>query len=66
MAVMNEKGAFFIKGRKQDSIRFNIYGDLVYPGPIENIMASHPAVKEIAVSTDEVRCQGTTNRPTAA
>ena len=47
---MYEDGTFILKGRVADSIRFKVFCDVVYPGPIEEVMSKHPAIANISVS----------------
>ncbi|XP_067951436.1 putative acyl-CoA synthetase YngI [Watersipora subatra] len=49
MGVMYEDGTFIIKGRTADAIRFKVFGDVIYPGPIEEAMSQHPAIDDISV-----------------
>ena len=49
MAVMFSDGGFVIKGRSIDAIRFKVLGDVIYPGPIEEVMSKHPAISDISV-----------------
>ena len=38
-----------IKGRVVDGIRFKVFGDVVYPGPIEQLLSQHPNIAGISV-----------------
>ena len=49
MAVMHPDGTFVIKGRVADAIRFKVFGDVIYPGPIEEVLSLHPDIKECSV-----------------
>ncbi len=46
MAYMNEDGFFFVVDRKKDMI--NVSGFNVYPNEIEDVIAAHPGVLEVA------------------
>jgi long-chain acyl-CoA synthetase len=46
MAKMDEKGFFFIVDRKKDMIL--VSGFNVYPNEIEDVIATHPGVLEVA------------------
>lgn len=46
MAKMDEKGYFYIVDRKKDMI--NVSGFNVYPNEIEDVVAEHPGVLEVA------------------
>jgi len=46
---MHPDGTFIIKGRTADAIRFKIFGDVVYPGPIEKIVSKYPGIKNALV-----------------
>ncbi len=48
IAVMDEDGYFYIKGRKKDLIK--VGGLQVWPQEIEEIISTHPSVKEVAVA----------------
>lgn len=50
VGVMYPDGSFIIKGRSEDAIRFKIFGDVVYPGPLEQAASSHPSIQDVAVS----------------
>ena len=47
VAVMNEDGWFYIVDRKKDMI--NVSGYKVWPREVEDVLYTHPAVKEAAV-----------------
>jgi len=47
---MRENGSFQIKGRTTDGLRFKVLEDVVYPGPIEAVVARYPGVDEVLVS----------------
>jgi acyl-CoA synthetase (AMP-forming)/AMP-acid ligase II len=47
LAMIDEEGYMFLMGRKDDRIRTG--GLNVYPVEIEDVLARHPAVKEVAV-----------------
>lgn len=49
MAVMYPDGTFVVKGRVADGIRFKVDGEVVYPGPIEEVMSHYPGIAEISV-----------------
>ena len=49
MAVMYPDGTFVIKGRVADAIRFKVFGDVIYPGPIEEVLSLHPDIKDCSV-----------------
>ena len=46
MAKMDEKGFFYIVDRKKDMIL--VSGFNVYPNEVEEVVASHPGVREVA------------------
>ena len=46
---MHPDGTFVIKGRVADAIRFKVFGDVIYPGPIEEVLSLHPDIKECSV-----------------
>ena len=48
--MMAADGSFQLKGRVADAIRYKVWGDVIYPGPIEEVMGSYPDVKDCAVS----------------
>ena len=48
---MFEDGAFKVQGRLADAMRFKVYGDAVYPAPIERVLGLHPAIAEARVCT---------------
>ena len=48
--VMFDDGTFTIKGRRAEAIRFKILCDVIYPGPIENVISKHPAIANASVS----------------
>jgi len=50
MAMMYPDGTFIIKGRVTDAMRFKIFGDVVYPGPIEEVLLKYPSFKTVSVS----------------
>ncbi len=47
LAVIDEEGFVYIQDRKKDMIISG--GENVYPAEIENVLLSHPGVKEVAV-----------------
>lgn len=47
MAKMDEEGYFYIVDRKKEIIKYKGYS--VYPREIEEVLYTHPAVKEVAV-----------------
>ena len=47
LATINEDGYIFLKGRADDLISFD--GIKFYPIKIENILLTHPTVREAAV-----------------
>ncbi|XP_067937625.1 3-[(3aS,4S,7aS)-7a-methyl-1,5-dioxo-octahydro-1H-inden-4-yl]propanoyl:CoA ligase-like [Watersipora subatra] len=57
-------GTFKVLGRMNDKDRFNIYGKVEYPGPIEAIVCLHPEIRQAFVVTgkqndwigDEITC----------
>ncbi|KAF6022335.1 hypothetical protein EB796_019372 [Bugula neritina] len=49
MGMMYPDGTFIIKGRAADAIRFKIFGDVVYPGPIEEVVSTYPGIKNVSV-----------------
>ncbi|XP_067951996.1 3-[(3aS,4S,7aS)-7a-methyl-1,5-dioxo-octahydro-1H-inden-4-yl]propanoyl:CoA ligase-like isoform X1 [Watersipora subatra] len=57
-------GTFKVLGRMNDKDRFNIYGKVEYPGPIEEIFCLHPEIRQACVVTgkqndwigDEITC----------
>jgi long-chain acyl-CoA synthetase len=60
LARMDEKGFFYLMDRRDDLI---ITGGLnVYPSDVENVLATHPALKEVAVvgAHDRMRGQAVT------
>mgnify|MGYP001791129131 FL=1 len=48
--MMFEDGSFQVKGRAIDAIRFKVYGDVIYPAPIEEALGQHPAIRDCSVS----------------
>ena len=56
MGVMHPDGKFIIKGRTADAIRFKVLGDVIYPGPIEEVMSHHPAIADISVGPRAICC----------
>ena len=48
--MMAADGSFQLQGRVADAIRYKVWGDVIYPGPIEEVMGSHLDVKDCAVS----------------
>jgi len=53
--MMYPDGTFIIKGRVTDAIRFKIFGDVVYPGPIEEVVSTYPGIKNVSASIICVR-----------
>lgn len=49
MGIMYEDGTFVINGRVADALRFKVFGDVVYPSPIEEAVSQHPSIKDISV-----------------
>ena len=47
LARCDEEGLYYIVGRKKDMIK--VSGQIVFPYEIEEVIHSHPAVKEVAV-----------------
>lgn len=47
--MMDEHGAIELKGRHVDAVRFKVFAEVVYPGPIEQCLAELPAVREAQV-----------------
>lgn len=47
---MYPDGSISIKGRAADAMRFKVFGDVVYPGPIEQAVSLHPKVAQVSVS----------------
>lgn len=47
---MFDDGYFQVKGRCSDAMRFKVFGDVLYPAPIEEVLGKHPAIKECSVS----------------
>lgn len=47
LARMDEEGYFYIVDRKKDIIKYKGYS--VYPAELENVLYTHPAIKECAV-----------------
>ena len=49
MGVMDENGAITIHGRTADAVRFKVFAEVVYPGPIEDVLMDMPAVRDAQV-----------------
>ncbi|KAF6019737.1 acsf [Bugula neritina] len=49
MGMMYPDGTFIIKGRVADAMRFKVFGDVIYPGPIEEVVSKYPGVKDVSV-----------------
>jgi len=49
MGMMYPDGTFIIKGIA-DAMRFKVFGDVIYPGPIEEVVSKYPGVKDVSVS----------------
>ena len=47
---MYPNGKIVIKGRAADALRFKVLLEVIYPGPIEEVISKHPAVAEVSVS----------------
>ena len=47
---MYEDGGFIVKGRVVDALRFKVFAKVIYPGPIEQALGSHPSIRDISVS----------------
>ena len=50
MVVMNGDGSVQVKGRMADQIRYKVFGEVIYPAPVEAIVSKYPHVDGVAVS----------------
>jgi acyl-coenzyme A synthetase/AMP-(fatty) acid ligase len=49
LGYADQDGYLYLVGRSQDLIITGLGGDHIYPRPIEEVMATHPGVREVAV-----------------